>query len=88
MERSDLPLLDAGDKELEDADDERSKENWLTEMRATIAMFGTRRMMLLSLIFFYTGFNQPYQLNTFGNRIFEKQVRPENLRSNSAVACA
>lgn len=43
-------------------------------MKATFALFGTRRMMLLSLIFFYTGYNQPYQLNTFGNRYFEKQT--------------
>ena len=43
-------------------------------MAATIAMFRTKRMLFLSLIFFYTGYNQPYQLNTFGNRIFQKQT--------------
>eukprot|EP00518_Triparma_eleuthera_P008779 CAMPEP_0182478344 /NCGR_PEP_ID=MMETSP1319-20130603/32348_1 /TAXON_ID=172717 /ORGANISM="Bolidomonas pacifica, Strain RCC208" /LENGTH=450 /DNA_ID=CAMNT_0024679671 /DNA_START=204 /DNA_END=1553 /DNA_ORIENTATION=- len=79
-ERSDLPLLGAGRGDEEGvlaptgSDDELSKENWVAEMKATFALFGTRRMMLLSLIFFYTGYNQPYQLNTFGNRYFEKQT--------------
>ncbi|GMH74315.1 hypothetical protein TrVE_jg11087 [Triparma verrucosa] len=69
---SDLPLLD---KEPEEEDvEEISKENWFSEMAATIAMFRTKRMLFLSLIFFYTGYNQPYQLNTFGNRIFQKQT--------------
>lgn len=70
---SDLPLLDK-EVDSDDSTKEISKENWLTEMGATIAMFGTRRMVFLSLIFFYTGYNQPYQLITFGNRIFQKQT--------------
>jgi len=40
------------------------------ETRSTLALFGTRRMAFLAPFFFYTGFNQPYQLNTFGDRYF------------------
>lgn len=34
------------------------------EARGTLALFGTRQMACLAPFFFYTGFNQPYQLNT------------------------
>lgn len=40
------------------------------ELRRTLALFGTPRMGWLSCLFFYTGFNQPYQLVTFGDRFF------------------
>ena len=44
--------------------------SWLVELRETLALFGTRKMVFLTMIFFYTGYNQPYQLVTFGNRFF------------------
>eukprot|EP00967_Tisochrysis_lutea_P102352 scaffold154011_cov31-Tisochrysis_lutea.AAC.2 len=34
------------------------------EARETLSVFGSRRMAILAPFFFYTGFNQPYQLNT------------------------
>lgn len=40
------------------------------EARETLSVFGSRRMAILAPFFFYTGFNQPYQLNTFGDRLF------------------
>jgi len=43
----------------------------LQDFKDTCAMFATKRMLCLGLLFFYTGFNQPYQLNTFG-RYFNK----------------
>lgn len=43
-------------------------------MKATLALFKTRRMLLLSPLFLYTGYNQPYQLAVFGNRIFKPQT--------------
>ena len=39
-------------------------------MKETIALFKTKKMMRLSLLFWYTGFNQPYQLVTYGDRFF------------------
>ena len=47
---------------------------WIAEATATIRLFSTRRMATLSLLFWYTGFNQPYQLNTFGDRYFDKST--------------
>ena len=47
---------------------------WSVEAIATLKLFLTRRMAVLSPLFWYTGFNQPYQLNTFGNRYFESQA--------------
>ena len=29
---------------------------------------------MLAPLFWYTGFNQPYQLNTFGNRLFDSRA--------------
>jgi len=46
----------------------------LAEFLATIALFKTKRMLLLALLFLYTGYNQPYQLSTFGNRFFDAQT--------------
>ena len=45
-------------------------QSWLIEARETLKLFGTRRMAMLAPLFFYTGFNQPYQLNTIGNAHF------------------
>ena len=46
----------------------------VAELRATLSLFGTKRALCLAAIFWYTGFNQPYQLNGFGDRFFEKRV--------------
>ena len=43
-------------------------------MKETISLFKTRRMVLLFFLFLYTGYNQPYQLTVFGNRIFKRQT--------------
>ena len=53
---------------------EISGKNWVAEFIATIALFKTERMLLLATLFYYTGYNQPYQLNTFGNRFFTAQT--------------
>ena len=37
-------------------------------------MFFTPRMAMLAPLFWYTGFNQPYQLNTYGNRFFDSRA--------------
>jgi hypothetical protein len=50
-----------------------SNKSWFEEARGTIQIFFTREMMSLSLLFMYTGFNQPYQQATFGNRFFTKR---------------
>jgi hypothetical protein len=50
-----------------------SQQSWLEEARGTIRIVFTREMMSLSLLFLYTGFNQPYQQATFGNRFFTKR---------------
>lgn len=42
------------------------------DFTGTLSMFATKRMACLGILFFYTGFNQPYQLNTFGGRFFNK----------------
>ena len=50
-----------------------SQQSWLEEARGTIRIVLTREMVSLSLLFLYTGFNQPYQQATFGNRFFTKR---------------
>jgi hypothetical protein len=71
---SHLPLISGEPNTAHPVQDEQSDSDWLTEMKETLSLFGTRRMMFLSLIFFYTGYNQPYQLNTFGNRWFTEKT--------------
>lgn len=44
--------------------------SWTEDVRATLALFNDRRIQHMAMIFWYTGFNQPYQLVTFGNRLF------------------
>lgn len=51
-----------------------SNKSWFEEARGTIEIFLTREMLCLSLLFMYTGFNQPYQQATFGNRFFTKRT--------------
>jgi len=45
----------------------------LQDMWATCMMFCTPKMATLAVLFFYTGFNQPYQLITYG-RYFNKST--------------
>lgn len=49
--------------------------SWTTEMVNTLSLFGSRRMLILLLIFFYTGMNQPYQLNTFTGGFFTERAQ-------------
>jgi hypothetical protein len=51
-----------------------SNKSWFEEARGTIQIFFTREMVYLSPLFMYTGFNQPYQQATFGNRFFTKRT--------------
>tara|TARA_B110000305_G_C19418187_1_gene629241 strand:- start:51 stop:1094 length:1044 start_codon:yes stop_codon:yes gene_type:complete len=53
---------------------EVSESDWVTEFVETIKLFGTSRMAVLAILFLYTGYNQPYQLVTFGNRFFTSQT--------------
>lgn len=57
----------------ETINEDLSQQSWLEEGRGTIRIVFTREMASLSLLFFYTGFNQPYQQATFGNRFFTKR---------------
>merc|ERR1719424_492529 len=50
---------------------EMQEYNWADEARATLQLFGTRRYLILAPIYFYTGFNQPYQLVVMGSRLFK-----------------
>ena len=50
---------------------EISEEAWWIELKETLKMFQHPQLCRLSLLFWYTGFNQPYQLVTFGDRYFE-----------------
>lgn len=63
-------MTDDGVKLCEDL----SHQSWLQEAQGTLKMFFTERMLFLSLLFFYTGFNQPYQQATFGNRFFTRRT--------------
>lgn len=51
-----------------------TNNSWTYETRQTLKIFGTKPMLILSTLFFYTGFNQPYQQSTFGNRFFNKRT--------------
>jgi hypothetical protein len=50
-----------------------SEDTWLVEVAATVRLFFTKPMLTLSILFFYSDFNQPYQQATFGNRFFTKR---------------
>jgi len=55
-------------------EDYLSTKSWYEEAKGTLQIFLTREMMYLSPLFMYTGFNQPYQQATFGNRFFTKRT--------------
>ena len=48
--------------------------SWLEQAQKTLQLFWTRPMLILCTLFFYTGFNQPYQQATFSNRFFSKRT--------------
>jgi MFS family permease len=51
-----------------------SRHSWWYETRETLRMFSSSTMLWLGPLFFYTGFNQPYQQATFGNRMVSKRT--------------
>ncbi|KAL9183456.1 hypothetical protein ACHAXT_004312 [Thalassiosira profunda] len=69
-DRADSRLTDAGSK----GGEEMSNQSWLQEAQETLKLFATEKMVCLSILFFYTGFNQPYQQATFGNRFFTRRT--------------
>ena len=58
----------------------------MVEARRTVMMFFTPRMAMLAPLFWYTGFNQPYQLNTYGNRFFDSRALGIELAAFYAAA--
>eukprot|EP01135_Chromosphaera_perkinsii_P003716 Nk52_evm34s252 gene=Nk52_evmTU34s252 len=52
-------------------DKEFSEFSWSEEAAATLRLFVKKEMIILAPLFWYTGFNQPYQLTTY-NRFFTK----------------
>jgi hypothetical protein len=48
--------------------------SWWRQAHSTLQVFCTKPMLMLSALFFYTGFNQPYQQSTFGNRFVTKRT--------------
>ena len=46
----------------------------VTEAAATVKLFATPTMAVLAPLMWYTGYNQPYQLNTFGDRFFSARA--------------
>lgn len=55
-----------------DVKEELSEVVWYVELQETLQLFTSPRMCKMALIFFYTGLNQPYQLDTFGGRFFSE----------------
>jgi MFS family permease len=54
--------------------DESAVLSWRSEATATLRLFGSVDGALLAPFYFYTGAGQPYQLNTFGNRVFSARL--------------
>lgn len=53
----------------------KKTESIWKESIETLKLFTSKRMMLnFSALFFYIGFTQPYQIQTFGNRFFDDQT--------------
>lgn len=54
--------------------DNRNALSWAAiraELADTLSAFRSRQLLCLSPLFFYTGYKQPYQLVTFGDRFFD-----------------
>jgi len=51
-----------------------SHQSWREEVHGSLSIFYTRKMAPLLLLFFYSGFNQPYQQSSFGNRFVTKRT--------------
>jgi MFS family permease len=58
----------------EESSEDFSQHSWWYETRETLRMFSSSTMLWLGPLFFYTGFNQPYQQATFGNRMVSKRT--------------
>ncbi|KAJ8601234.1 hypothetical protein CTAYLR_003236 [Chrysophaeum taylorii] len=59
---------------LEDAKDACDYEARFSEARKTLRLFSTKKAATLAPLFWYSGFNQPYQLNGFGDRAFHPRI--------------
>lgn len=70
-----LPLIPNDIQSPGDADNKPTDNTpWREEVNAAVLLFTTNKsMQLLSLVFFYTGFSQPYQQATF-TRFFSKRT--------------
>lgn len=66
------------------------KEPWNAwhEVKATLALFTTRRALALFMLFWYSGFSTPYQLDTFGDRFFRERIVGLELAAYYAVDVA
>ncbi|KAL7528307.1 hypothetical protein ACHAWF_002514 [Thalassiosira exigua] len=69
-ERGELPTTGNRRKMSE----ELSDQSWWQEASGTLNMVFSERILYMSLLFVYTGFNQPYQQATFGNRFFTRRT--------------
>ncbi|GAX25707.1 hypothetical protein FisN_14Lh017 [Fistulifera solaris] len=58
----------------EESPEDVSQHSWWYETRETLRLFSSPTMLWLGPLFFYTGFNQPYQQATFGNRMVSKRT--------------
>lgn len=53
---------------------ESSSSSWIEHTQKTLQLFRAKPMLILSVLFFYTGYNQAYQQSTFSNRFFSKRT--------------
>ena len=61
-------------KQIDSQHDGISTDTWVHQAKLTWRLFLSKPMLELSILFFYTGFNQPYQQATFGNRFFTRRT--------------
>lgn len=69
-----LASVDAQPPELSTANISNDDSSWLEQVEKTLQVFWTKPMMILSILFFYSGYNEPYQQATFSNRFFTKRT--------------
>ena len=55
-------------------DEDLSHQSWQQEAWETLELVSNKKILLLTPLFFYTGYNQPYQQATFGNRFFTRRT--------------
>lgn len=73
LQNADL-FMKSGEIEDEQKPSTTRQESWSRQAKETVRIFFTKEMLTLSILFFYTGYNQPYQQATFGNRFFTKRT--------------